>query len=62
MKNYKHPKMTTAPQSNPFPKTVVGSTADMTFPAYKVKKNKGSGPQGQTSKMQIKKVAFKGVK
>ena len=27
-----------------------------------VKQNKGAGPKGQTSKTQIKKVAFKGVK
>ncbi len=29
---------------------------------FVVKQNKGSGPQGQTSNAQIKKVAFKGVK
>ena len=29
---------------------------------FVVKNNKGAGPKGQTSNMQIKKVAFKGVK
>ena len=30
--------------------------------AFVVKQNKGAGPKGQTSNMQIKKVPFKGVK
>ena len=54
--------MTTVSQKNPFPNMKVGSDAAMTFPAFVVKNNKGAGPKGQTSKMQIKKVAFKGVK
>ena len=54
--------MTKVPQKNPFPNTKVASTAEQVFPAFVVKDNKGSGPQGQTSRMQIKKVAFKGVK
>ena len=58
----KNAKMTKVPQKNPFPKTKVASTAEQVFPAFVVKENKGSGPQGQTSRMQIKKVAFKGVK
>ena len=41
---------------------VVGSDAAITFSPFVVRQNKGTGPQGQTSKMQIKKVPFKGVK
>tara|TARA_R100001015_G_scaffold18420_1_gene11513 strand:- start:39 stop:224 length:186 start_codon:yes stop_codon:yes gene_type:complete len=59
---FKNAKMTKVPQKNPFPNTKVASTAEQVFPAFVVKNNKGSGPQGQTSRMQIKKVAFKGVK
>ena len=59
---FKNAKMTTVSQKNPFPNMKVGSDAAMTFPAFVVKDNKGSGPKGQTSKMQIKKVAFKGLK
>jgi hypothetical protein len=59
---FKNAKMTIVPQKNPFPNTKVGSDAAMLFPAFVVKDNKGTGPQGQTSRMQIKKVAFKGVK
>jgi hypothetical protein len=59
---FKNAKMTTVSAKNPFPTMKVGSDAAMTFPSFVVKDNKGSGPQGQTSKMQIKKVAFKGVK
>ena len=54
--------MTKVPSKNPFPNPVVASDAAMTFSPFVVKKNKGAGPKGQTSKMQIKKVAFKGVK
>ena len=59
---FKNAKMTKVPQKNPFPNMKVGSDAAMTFPAFVVKNNKGSGPKGQTSNAQIKKVAFKGVK
>ena len=59
---FKNAKMTTVAAKNPFPNMKVGSDAAMTFPAFVVKDNKGSGTKGQTSKMQIKKVAFKGVK
>jgi|TARA_S200002703_G_scaffold61656_1_gene53549 hypothetical protein len=59
---FKNAKMTTVAAKNPFPNMKVGSDAAMTFPAFVVKNNKGSGPKGQTSNMQIKKVAFKGVK
>jgi len=59
---FKNAKMTTVSTKNPFPKMKVGSDAAMIFPAFVVKDNKGTGPQGQTSRQQIKKVAFKGVK
>ena len=54
--------MTQVPSKNPFPNPVVASDAAMTFSPFVVKKNKGAGPKGQTSNMQIKKVPFKGVK
>ena len=54
--------MTKVPFKNPFPNTIVASDAAITYSPFVVKQNKGSGPQGQTSKMQIKKVPFKGVK
>ena len=60
--NFKKAKMTVVPQKNPFPNPVVGSDAAITFSPFVVRQNKGSGPQGQTSKAQIKKVPFKGVK
>ena len=59
---FKNAKMTKVPQKNPFPTAKVASDAAIVFSPFVVKQNKGSGPQGQTSKMQIKKVAFKGVK
>ena len=59
---FKNAKMTEVPQKNPFPNSIVASDAAVTFSPFVVKQNKGSGPQGQTSKMQIKKVPFKGVK
>tara|TARA_Y100001951_G_C11105625_1_gene164545 strand:- start:217 stop:402 length:186 start_codon:yes stop_codon:yes gene_type:complete len=59
---FKNAKMTKVPFKNPFPNPVVASDAAITFSPFVVKQNKGSGPQGQTSKMQIKKVPFKGVK
>ena len=49
-------------KKNPFPNTKVASTAEQVFSPFVVKDNKRTGPQGQTSRMQIKKVAFKGVK
>jgi hypothetical protein len=59
---FKNAKMTEVPQKNPFPKTIAVSDAEVVYSPFVVKDNKGSGPQGQTSRMQIKKVAFKGVK
>ena len=60
--NFKKTKVEVVKQTNPFPKMKVGSDAAVVFSPFVVKQNKGSGPQGQTSKMQIKKVPFKGVK
>ena len=54
---FKNAKMTIVPQKNPFPNTKVASTAEQVFSPFVVKKNKGAGPKGQTSNMQIKKVA-----
>ena len=59
---FKNAKMTEVPQKNPFPTTKVASDAAIVFSPFVVKQNKGSGPQGQTSNMQIKKVAFTGIK
>ena len=59
---FKNAKMTEVPQKNPFPTTKVASDAAIVFSPFVVKQNKGSGPKGQTSNAQIKKVAFKGVK
>jgi|TARA_R100001163_G_C5045172_1_gene182577 hypothetical protein len=59
---FKKAKMTVVPSKNPFPNTTVASDAAITFAPFVVKDNKGPGPQGQTSRMQIKKVPFKGVK
>ena len=59
---FKNAKMTKVPFKNPFPTTKVASDAAIVFSPFVVKQNKGSGPQGQTSKMQIKKVPFKGLK
>jgi len=42
-------------------KTVIFSTASVADQAPVIKNNLGTGPKGQRSKMQIKKVAFKGV-
>ena len=49
-------------QKTPFPTTKVSSDAAIVYSPFVVKQNKGSGPQGQNSKAQIKKVDFKGVK
>ena len=54
--------METVKSTNPFPNPTVANTAAVTMPAFVVKDNKGAGPKGQTSNVQIKKVAFKGVK
>ena len=59
---FKNAKMTEVPQKNPFPNAIAVSDAAVVFSPFVYKKNKGSGPKGQTSNAQIKKVAFKGVK
>ena len=60
--NFKKTKVEVVKQSNPFPTLKVSSDAAVVYSPYVVKQNKGAGPKGQTSNMQIKKVAFKGVK
>ena len=60
--NFKKTKVEVVKQSNPFPTLKVASDAAVVYSPFVVKQNKGGGPQGQTSKAQIKKVAFKGVK
>ena len=60
--NFKKTKTEVVKSKNPFPSLKVGSDAAIVYSPFVVKQNKGSGPQGQTSKAQIKKVAFKGVK
>ena len=60
--NFKKTKVEVVKQKNPFPNLIVSSDAAIVYSPYVIKQNKGSGPKGQTSNMQIKKVAFKGVK
>ena len=60
--NFKKTKVEVVKQSNPFPNIKVSSDAAIVYAPFVVKQNKGAGPKGQTSNMQIKKVAFKGVK
>ena len=60
--NFKKTKVEVVKQSNPFPTIKVSSDAAIVYSPFVVKQNKGGGPKGQTSKAQIKKVAFKGVK
>jgi hypothetical protein len=60
--NFKKTKTEVVKSKNPFPTLKVGSDAAIVYSPFVVKQNKGAGPKGQTSNMQIKKVAFKGVK
>ena len=60
--NYKKTKTEVVKPSNPFPTMKASISGDVIFAPSVVKDNKGPGPKGQTSKQQIKKVAFKGVK
>ena len=60
--NFKKTKVDVVKQKNPFPSMKVSVSGDVVFAPFVVKDNKGSGPKGQTSRQQIKKVAFKGVK
>ena len=63
---YPNAKMTISNDMNPYAgpttnKDYEVSTASMRIEGPKKIDNLGSGPQGQRSKMQIKKVPFKGV-
>ena len=60
--NFKNTKTEVVKSKNPFPTLKVSSDAAVVYSPFIVKQNKGAGPKGQTSNMQIKKVAFKGVK
>ena len=60
--NFKKTKVEVVKTKNTFPTLKVSSDAAIVYSPYVVKQNKGAGPKGQTSNMQIKKVAFKGVK
>ena len=60
--NFKKTKVEVVKQKNPFPSIKVSSDAAIVYSPFVVKDNKGPGPKGQTSRQQIKKVAFKGVK
>tara|TARA_R100000664_G_scaffold27093_2_gene37586 strand:+ start:773 stop:955 length:183 start_codon:yes stop_codon:yes gene_type:complete len=59
---FKKTKTQVVKTKNPFPNLQISSDAAIVYSPFVEKKNKGSGPKGQTSNMQIKKVAFKGVK
>ena len=60
--NFKKTKTEVVKTPNPFPTMKTASDAAIVFAPFVVKENKGPGPKGQTSRQQIKKVAFKGVK
>ena len=60
--NFKKTKVEVVKQSTPFPNMKVSSDAAVVYSPFVVKQNKGAGPKGQTSNVQIKKVDFKGVK
>jgi hypothetical protein len=60
--NFKKTKVEVVKQTNPFPNLKVSSDAAIVYSPFVEKQNKGAGPKGQTSNVQIKKVAFKGVK
>ena len=60
--NFKKTKVEVVKTKNPFPTLKVSSDAAVVYSPFVVKQNKGGGPQGQPSKAQLKKVAFKGVK
>ena len=59
---FKQTKIEVVKQKNPFPTMKTASDASIVFAPFVERQNKGPGPKGQTSKQQIKKVAFKGVK
>lgn len=57
--NFKKTKITKVPTPTPFPNPVVADTAAVTMSAFVVKDNKGTGPQGQTSRHRSKKLHLK---
>tara|TARA_X000001388_G_scaffold11919_1_gene7170 strand:+ start:1144 stop:1329 length:186 start_codon:yes stop_codon:yes gene_type:complete len=60
--NFKKTKTEVVKATNPSPTMKASISGDVVFAPFVVKDNKGPGPKGQTSRQQIKKVAFKGVK
>ena len=60
--NFKKTKVEVVKEKNRFPNIKVSSDAAVVYSPFVVKQNKGAGPKGQTSKAQIKKVDFKGIK
>ena len=61
-KLYPNAKMTSFPAKNlNANKTSIDSTASISNPGPEVVNNLGSGPKGRRSKMQVKKVPFRGV-
>ena len=66
-KKYPNAKMTVSTDMNPYAgshvnKTAIADTYSATMEGPKVKDNLGAGPKGQRSKVQIKKVPFKGLR
>jgi hypothetical protein len=64
---YPNAKMTVSTDMNPYKgphvnKTAIADVYSASMEGPKVTQNLGSGPKGQRSKVQIKKVAFKGLK
>ena len=63
---YPNAKMTVSNDMNPYAgktvnKTAIADVYSATMEGPKVKQNLGAGPKGQRSKVQIKKVPFKGL-
>jgi len=64
---YPNAKMTVSTDMNPYKgphvnKTAITDVYSASMEGPKVTQNLGAGPKGQRSKVQIKKVAFKGLK
>ena len=64
--SYPNAKMTVSNDMNPYAgpnvnKTQIADVYSATVEGPQVKQNKGAGPKGQRSKVQIKKVPFKGL-
>ena len=63
---YRNAKMTVSKAMNPYAgphvnKTAIADVYSATMEGPKVTQNLGAGPKGQRSKVQIKKVPFKGL-